>query len=79
MMGQQIEADSLPTRLETCITAQGGNDQEDVGSEVRPSPDCTGIIKTSDISVENFRKLEGKWIPEHSDLSDRERGVEEMV
>lgn len=76
---QQIRADSLPSRLETRITAQGGKNHGDVGSEATSLPDCNGIMKTNDISMKNFRKFEGKWIPEHSSLSDKERIVEDAV
>lgn len=78
-MDRQIVADVFPSRVETYITAQGGNDQRDVGSAVKPLPDYNGIMKTSDVSMKNFRKFEGKWIPEQSSLSDRERSLEEVV
>lgn len=72
MIPQQKEADS-PSGLETRTTTQESKKQGDVGSEVGSSPDCTESMKTSE------KKVEGKWIPEHSSLSDKERSVEEMV
>lgn len=79
MMNQQIDTGSLPSRPETCITAQKANNQKDDGSKAGSLPDSTGIMKTSDFSSKNFRKVEGKWISEHSSLSDRERGVDDIV
>lgn len=78
-MNQPMEVDSLPSGLETHISAQKGNCQRDVGSERTFLPDCNGIMKTSDISLTNFREFEGKWIPEHSSLSDRERSAGDVV
>lgn len=78
IMDQQTQADSPPSCLETSITAQGNQSQK-VGSEAKSLHDSTGIIKTSDISTQNFRKFEGNWIPEHSSLSDRERGIDDIV
>lgn len=79
VMDQRIVADVFPSRVETYITAQGGKDQRDAGSAVKPLPDYNGIMKTSDVSMKNFRKFEGKWIPEQSSLSDGERSLEEVV
>lgn len=79
MINQQTETESFPSGLETRITTQGGKDQGDGGNEARSLPDRSGTMKTSDVSMENFRKVKGKWIPEHSSLSDGERSVEDMV
>lgn len=78
-MNQPMEVDSLPSGLETRISAQGGRYHGDVGSETTFLSDCIGIMKTSDISMSNFRKFEGKWVPEQSSLSDRKRSAEDVV
>ena len=59
---------------------QGGRSRGDiVGGEDSSLNDCSEIMKTSGISMKNLRKFEGKWLPEHSSLSDKERDVEDMV
>lgn len=72
----QIEAGPLPSHLESGIATQGGTSQGDAGSEAWPMPDCAGIMKTSDVGLENFK---GNWIPERSSLSGRKRSVEDVV
>lgn len=79
IMDQHVEADLHASHLETRITVQGGQNQGVVGSEAGSLPDCTGIMKTTHVSMKNLRKVEGKWISENSSLSDRERRAEDMV
>lgn len=73
-----LGADSSVSHGEARVTAQGGKNQEDAGSEgTSPSASTNrpGILTTSDVKVNNFLKVEGKRIPEHSSLvSDKERG-----
>ena len=78
-MDQSLEADPLVSRLETRITVQDGRNRRSLESRVGSLSDCTGVMRTTDISLENFRKVEGKWITENSNLSDRERSAEDMV
>ena len=75
---RQREADLLCSRLETRITAQGGRDNGDVGSEAASQPSCHRIM-TSDVSMKNLGEFEEKGIPEHSSLSDRERSLDEVI
>lgn len=79
ILDQQTKADPLPSCLETRITVQEGRDQGNDESQVESLPNCTGIMKTTDVSLESFRKVEGKWISENSSHSDRERSVEDVV
>lgn len=80
MMDQQMEADSLPSRFDTRITIQEGQNQGDVGSDASSLPDCDRIMKTSQVRVGNFRMCEGgQRNPENSSLSDEERRVEDVV
>lgn len=79
IIDQQIRAGPLPSHLETQITVQEGRNQRNVGNGVGSLPDCTGIVKTTDISLENFRNVEGKWISENSGHSDGEGNVEDAV
>ena len=60
MKHPQEEADSPSSSLETRTTTQESKTQGDVGSEAWSSSDCTEIMKTSDVSWQNLRKLEGK-------------------
>lgn len=76
---QQLEADPLFSGLETRITVQDDRNQGSFESKVGSLSDRTGIMRTTDVSLENFRKVEGKWITENSNNSDRERSVEDMV
>lgn len=75
----QIEADPLPSHLESGIAAQGGTSRGDVGSEAWPLPDSAGIMKTSDVGLQNLTNFEGNWMPERSSVSDRKRSVEDVV
>lgn len=80
MMDQHMEAGSLPSRFETRITIQEGQNQSDVGSEATFLPECNEIMRMSQVSVENFRMCEGgQRNPENSSLSDEERRVEDVV
>lgn len=74
-----LEADSSTSRLETRVIAQGDENQEGFRNEATPLPSCTRNPDTSDVGVENFQKVEGKWVPEYSSHSDRERSVENIV
>lgn len=79
-VNEQVKIDSLSSCLESRITVQGGRSREDIiGGEASSLADCSGSMKTSDIGMENLPKFEGKWFPEHSGLSDKERNVEDMV
>lgn len=78
-MNRPVEADSLASRLETRVTAQGDSNHGGVGSETTPLPNRTGILQTSDTTPKDTPKVEGKWTPERPSLSDRESSVNDMV
>ncbi|MCJ1425373.1 hypothetical protein MMC29_003272 [Sticta canariensis] len=75
----RIEADSPSSSFETRTTTLESKNEGDVECEARLSQDLNRVKKTSDISMQDIQKLEGKRIPEYSSLSDKERFVEDMV
>lgn len=73
---QQIEDDSVPSRVETRITAQDGTIQREDRNRL---PDCAGIMKTSDVSMTTFRESEGEWISENSSSYQAAMSVKDAV
>lgn len=60
-MDRHFETDSLVSDLETRGTAQRGLKQRDVENEATdPLPYQPETLKTSDVSTDNFRKVEGR-------------------
>ena len=72
-VNEQVEIDPFSSRLESRLIVQGGRSRGDtIGGESSSLNECSEITKTSDISMENLPKVEGKWLPEHPSHSEEE-------
>lgn len=60
MMDQQMEANSLSSRIETRITAHGSQNKGDAEDESMSPRDCNEIVKTSHIRTTSSRNSEGE-------------------